>query len=53
MAVEKGNNWACTACHGQRTDTYDTAAEKSDDNARTVTKDTAPFISNMTIAAMF
>ena len=53
VPVEKGNNWAGTAGHGQCADTDDTAAEKADDNTGAVAENTAPFIGNMPIAAMF
>lgn len=52
-AVEKGNDRAGTAGHGQRTDTNNAAAEKADDDAGTVAKDTPPFVGNMAVAAMF
>lgn len=53
MPVEKGNNGAGTACHGQRTDTNDTAAEKTEKDTGAVAEDTAPFIGYMPVAAMF
>lgn len=53
VAVEKRNNRAGTAGHGQCADTNDAAAEKADDDASTVAEDTSPFIGNMAVAAMF
>ena len=53
MPVEKGNNWAGTACHGQRTDTNDTAAEKTEKDTGAVAEDTAPFVGHMPVTAMF
>lgn len=53
MTIEKGNDRAGTAGHGQCADTDDTAAEKADDNTGAVAENTAPFIGNMPVAAMF
>ena len=53
MTIEKGNNRTGTAGHGQRANTDDTAAEKADDDTDAVAEDTAPFISNMSAAAVF
>ena len=53
VTIEKGNDRAGTAGHGQCANTDNTAAEKADDNTGAVAENTAPFIGNMPIAAMF
>lgn len=53
MAIEKGNDRAGTAGHGQCADTDNTAAEKADDNTGAVAEDTAPFVGHMPVTAMF
>ena len=53
MPIEKRNNRPCTACHGQCTDSNDAAAEKSNKDTCAVAENTAPFVGNMAVAAVF
>ena len=53
VAVEKGNDRAGTAGHGQRAYANYAAAEKADDDAGAVTEDAAPFKRNSAVGAVF